>query len=268
MKCFLLIALSKSVEGRPLVRSALKPVLEPHRDSIFEVSPAGAESLGAQSTSRNHAITGYALAEISDSGVISQAPAPAATSASCTDSEKWLGDANWRGRCFALSACQALCNQNCVGFNWWPGRGGCRTYTSFAGVEPTPWVTVAGSGDCMPSDGYSHTPTDYEKCPDFSTPAPAPAPGPAPGPVPGPAAPALAPEPGPGPLTPAPRPLNHRWTSYSCGDTISQDCYTEHNNAKANHQMTNFCRRCATELGPQPLRSRCSLCCGSDCAGY
>merc|ERR1719265_729226 len=49
--------------------------------------------------------------------------------------------------------------------------------------------------------------------------------------------------------------------SYTCGKGISSDCRSEEGNARRNNQMQNFCGRCATEGGAQPLRSRCKLCC-------
>ena len=46
-----------------------------------------------------------------------------------------------------------------------------------------------------------------------------------------------------------------------CGDEISSDCQWEYDNAMENGNMGSFYRRCATEGGARPLRSRCSLCC-------
>ena len=50
-------------------------------------------------------------------------------------------------------------------------------------------------------------------------------------------------------------------SEYQCGDTISDDCRSEYNNAINNGNLDYFYERCATEGGSQPLRTRCSLCC-------
>ena len=50
-------------------------------------------------------------------------------------------------------------------------------------------------------------------------------------------------------------------SEYQCGDGISEDCQSEYNNAINNGNLDYFYRRCATEGGSQPLRTRCSLCC-------
>merc|ERR1711933_249888 len=58
-------------------------------------------------------------------------------------------------------------------------------------------------------------------------------------------------------------------SDYECGETASEDCQTEHANAKANGDFTPFCDRCAgpfQESGELPLRTRCPLCC-STCSG-
>ena len=54
---------------------------------------------------------------------------------------------------------------------------------------------------------------------------------------------------------------------YSCGDSISDDCQSEYNNAINNGNLDYFYHRCATEGGSQPLRTRCSLCCNNDDVG-
>ena len=51
---------------------------------------------------------------------------------------------------------------------------------------------------------------------------------------------------------------------YSCGDSISDDCQAEYDNAIRNGNIDYFYRRCATEGGSQPLRTRCSLCCNNN----
>ena len=54
------------------------------------------------------------------------------------------------------------------------------------------------------------------------------------------------------------------FSEYQCGYDISGDCQSEYNNAIANDDIDSFYRRCATEGGFQPLRTRCSLCCNED----
>eukprot|EP00931_Biecheleriopsis_adriatica_P036896 TRINITY_DN21197_c0_g3_i4.p2 TRINITY_DN21197_c0_g3~~TRINITY_DN21197_c0_g3_i4.p2 ORF type:complete len:101 (+),score=26.37 TRINITY_DN21197_c0_g3_i4:94-396(+) len=47
----------------------------------------------------------------------------------------------------------------------------------------------------------------------------------------------------------------------TCGDTISDDCKSEYNNAMANKDVAAFCRRCFNEGGANPLSTRCRTCC-------
>ena len=49
--------------------------------------------------------------------------------------------------------------------------------------------------------------------------------------------------------------------SYSCGNETSSDCKSEYDNAIQNGNLDYFYRRCATEGGSQPLRTRCLKCC-------
>ena len=51
---------------------------------------------------------------------------------------------------------------------------------------------------------------------------------------------------------------------YSCGNSISDDCQSEYDNAIRNGNLDYFYHRCATEGGSQPLRTRCSLCCNNN----
>ena len=51
---------------------------------------------------------------------------------------------------------------------------------------------------------------------------------------------------------------------YSCGNSISDDCRSEYDNAIRNGNIDYFYHRCATEGGSQPLRTRCSLCCNNN----
>ena len=51
------------------------------------------------------------------------------------------------------------------------------------------------------------------------------------------------------------------FSEYSCGNFTSEDCQSEYNNAINNGNLDYFYHRCATELGSQPLRTRCKLCC-------
>jgi len=43
--------------------------------------------------------------------------------------KKGGGTAKWQGKCKTFAQCQALCTGDCTAFNWWPGKGGCRTNT-------------------------------------------------------------------------------------------------------------------------------------------
>ena len=54
------------------------------------------------------------------------------------------------------------------------------------------------------------------------------------------------------------------FSEYQCGDGISEDCQAEYDNPVNNENMDYFYKRCATEEGPNPLRSRCSLCCNGN----
>ena len=54
------------------------------------------------------------------------------------------------------------------------------------------------------------------------------------------------------------------FTEYNCGNSISDDCQSEYNNAINNGNLDYFYHRCATEGGSQPLRTRCSLCCNNN----
>ena len=54
---------------------------------------------------------------------------------------------------------------------------------------------------------------------------------------------------------------------YLCDDQNSDDCLVEYNNAVNNITLDYFYRRCATEGGEEPLRTRCKLCCNADAAG-
>ena len=54
---------------------------------------------------------------------------------------------------------------------------------------------------------------------------------------------------------------------YLCDDKNSDDCQVEYNNAVNNGTLDYFYRRCATEGGEEPLRTRCKLCCNADAAG-
>ena len=51
---------------------------------------------------------------------------------------------------------------------------------------------------------------------------------------------------------------------YQCGETVSDDCQAEYDNAVRNKNIEAFYRRCATEEGATPLRTRCALCCRED----
>ena len=48
---------------------------------------------------------------------------------------------------------------------------------------------------------------------------------------------------------------------YPCGDTVSNDCEKEYENAKNNDDMDSFYGRCFEETGSDRFRERCSLCC-------
>ena len=54
---------------------------------------------------------------------------------------------------------------------------------------------------------------------------------------------------------------------YLCDDKNSDDCHAEYNNAVNNDTLDYFYRRCATEEGEKPLRTRCKLCCNADATG-
>ena len=54
------------------------------------------------------------------------------------------------------------------------------------------------------------------------------------------------------------------FSEYHCGDGISEDCQAEYDNPVNNGNKDYFYQRCATEEGPDPLRSRCSLCCNGN----
>ena len=51
------------------------------------------------------------------------------------------------------------------------------------------------------------------------------------------------------------------FSEYNCGNYTSDDCQSEYNNAINNGNLDYFYHRCAAELGSQPLRTRCKLCC-------
>lgn len=96
----------------------------------------------------------------------------------CTTDEKFTGAATWKGRCYTLDKCRSDCRSDstCVGFNWWPKKGGCRHHSAFGSKEKTTgWSTIGGGPNCK-LDVMG--PTDCGTCSPCETGAPTPAPAP------------------------------------------------------------------------------------------
>jgi len=90
--------------------------------------------------------------------------------ATCTTRVKFLsepatetcvgGTQQWKGRCKTLAECQAECTGDCTGFEWWPGKGGCRTHTGPYTLHEVDYeANIAGLG-CTYSGAVVTTPTD------------------------------------------------------------------------------------------------------------
>jgi hypothetical protein len=110
------------------------------------------------------------LAALVAAGVAVQPEAPVRrhreqVAGDCTDHSAFDGGgASWQGRCKTLDQCRDSCAQsnNCVAFNWWSKRGGCRHYSNTGYTKRTTAHTTIGGAPACHYDKAG--PTDCDTC--------------------------------------------------------------------------------------------------------